>query len=293
MKVDEQFKYIVVCLVVVQFAAAYLVGRYANWPAVFILAYCFGGVVNHTLLLAIHEIAHSAGFGHSKPWHNRILGFTANLPIGVPCSIAFKKYHLEHHRYQGHETFDVDLPCELETKLFYNTVTKFVWVALQPFFYALRPMFVNPKPPLPLEIFNMISQFCVDALIFHYLGGKALVYLVAGSLLGMGLHPVAGHFISEHYMFEKGYETYSYYGPLNMLTFNVGYHNEHHDFPSVPGSLLPKVREIAPEYYNTLPHHTSWVKVMYDFITDPAIGPYARVKRRQALNKVKNEEKLK
>jgi len=41
-----------------------------------------------------------------------------------------------------------------------------------------------------------------------------------------------------------------------------------------------QVRKIAPEYYDNLPYHTSWVKVIWDFIFDPAIGPYARVKRR-------------
>ncbi len=37
-------------------------------------------------------------------------------------------------------------------------------------------------------------------------------------------------FILEHYIFVEGYETYSYYGPLNYLTYNVGYHNERKNF---------------------------------------------------------------
>lgn len=47
-------------------------------------------------------------------------------------------------------------------------------------------------------------------------------------------------------MFLKGHETYSYYGSLNLLTFNVGYHNEHHDFPSIPGCRLPQVGAAGP-----------------------------------------------
>lgn len=288
---DPNFKYQVLLLMVIQFTLAYLMKDF-SWTIVFLVAYTIGGVINHALLLALHEISHNLAFGHARPLHNRIFSLIVNFPIGVPCAISFKKYHLEHHRYQGDEELDVDLPTQFEARMFFNTATKFVWVVLQPFFYSLRPMFVNPKNPLPLEIINMVLQFSVDALVVHYWGGKSLVFMIASSLLGMGLHPVAGHFISEHYMFAKGYETYSYYGPLNYVTFNVGYHNEHHDFPSVPGSRLPMVKEIASEYYKDLPQHNSWTRVLYEFITDPAIGPYARMKRKAMgyKNGVEKEE---
>merc|ERR1712241_871500 len=190
-------------------------------------------------MLAVHEIAHSAGFGVERPLLNRCLGIFANLPTG------------------------------LEARLFCTTLGKFVWVCLQPLFYALRPLFTNPKKPLKLELVNTIVQVSFDLLVVHFLGGKMLFYMIGGSLLAMGPHPVAGHFISEHYMFKHGFETYSYYGPLNLVTFNVGYHNEHHDFPYIPGSRLPEVRKIAPEFYDTLPHHDSWTRVLWDFITDP------------------------
>lgn len=277
---DPKFKYIAGGMVLTQILMLFLI-KDCSWPALFLLAYCFGGIINHSLMLAVHEISHNLAFGHSRPLANRIMGFICNLPIGLPMSISFRKYHLEHHRYQGDEAVDTDIPTLLEAKLFCTTFGKFLWVCLQPFFYIFRPLIINPKPPTNMELINTIIQVIFDGLVVYFFGWKALAYLLIGSILAMGLHPVAGHFISEHYMFAKGFETYSYYGPLNWITFNVGYHNEHHDFPAVPGSRLPEVKKIAPEFYDTMPQHTSWVRVLYDFIMDPAVGPYARVKRHQ------------
>ncbi|KAK3092817.1 hypothetical protein FSP39_007520 [Pinctada imbricata] len=275
---DPSLKYKVCVLVFLQFLGVYLVHD-QPWWVVFIMSYIYGGTINHSLTLAIHEIAHNLAFGHGRPLANRALGMFANLPIGLPMSVSFKKYHLEHHRYQGDEKKDVDIPCKFEGNFFNNTFLKLIWVVLQPYFYTFRPLFIRPMPVSHLEVINFIVQFSFDALLYKYLGLKAVFYFIQGTFLGTGLHPLSGHFISEHYMFIKGQETYSYYGPLNLLTFNVGYHNEHHDFPSIPGTRLPQVKKIAPEYYDNIPHYDSWVSVIYNFITDPTVGPYSRVRR--------------
>jgi len=107
----------------------------------------------------------------------------------------------------------------------------------------------------------------------------------------MGVHPCAGHFIAEHYMMTDNQETYSYYGICNYLNFNVGYHNEHHDFPRIPWSNLPKVREIAPEFYQ-MPSYTSYISVIWQYVTDPTIGPYSRVKRKSNTITAQREEIL-
>ena len=237
---DPQLKYKVTVLVLLQFLFCFTL-KDESWPMVIFFAYILGGTINHSITLAIHEVAHNLAFGHSRPLTNRFFGFFANLPLAIPMSISFKKYHLDHHRYQGNEKKDVDIPSFIETKLFTRTFTKFLWTIVQPLFYSLRPFFINPKPLGALEAFNMVLQFSFDFIVWYFWGTKAILYLVLGSLMGHSLHPIAGHFIAEHFMFVKGFETYSYYGPLNWLTWNVGYHTEHHDFPSIPGSRLPQV----------------------------------------------------
>jgi sphingolipid delta-4 desaturase len=94
-------------------------------------------------------------------------------------------------------------------------------------------------------IVNWIICLSFDAAIVYFLGVNALLYMLLSTFFAGSIHPTAGHFIAEHYVFEGNVETYSYYGPLNMLAYNVGYHNEHHDFPNIPWSRLPEVAKIG------------------------------------------------
>lgn len=59
----------------------------------------------------------------------------------------------------------------------------------------------------------------------------------------------------------------------------MGYHNEHHDFPSIPWTRLPALKALAPEFYETLPSHPSWSMIIVNFIRDPEVGIFARAKR--------------
>jgi sphingolipid delta-4 desaturase len=254
----------------------------APWYIWVFCCYTISGSINHGLTLAIHEASHNlVAKGMVR---NRFWGIFANLSMGIPAAITFKRYHMEHHRFQGEDILDVDIPSKAEGWFFQSTPRKILWCFLQPAFYSLRPSFINPKAPTKWEFLNYAVIFAFDAMVVQVFGWSSLAYLAFGTLLGMGVHPVAGHFISEHYVMHQGQETYSYYGPLNWLTFMVGYHNEHHDFPFVTGKNLCKVRSMAPEYYDDISHYHSWVKVIYDYIMDVKISPYSRVKRVTVTN---------
>lgn len=150
-----------------------------------------------------------------------------------------------------------------------------------------------------IHIFNIAVQVLLDLLLIKYAGTNALTYLIMSSFLAGSLHPCAAHFIAEHYVFEKSSvsarevsstapvpETFSYYGPLNILTYNVGLHNEHHDFPAIPWTRLPLLHRIASEYYTDLPSHKSWIWVIWQFIWDKEVGLWCRVKRKEGGRKV-------
>lgn len=273
--VDKTLKYKVIVSVILQVILSYYSTK-LNWLNFILLAYTIGSILNHSLMLAIHEICHCTAFGIEYPKLNKFIGMIANLPMVLPYSISFKKYHNDHHRYLNNEILDPDVPSKFEAKFFDRTFTKLIWLSIQVFFYALRPLVINPKKIWISEIINFFIQLVFDYILYNYFGWSALGYLLLSTYFPTGIHPLSGHFISEHYMLHHGFETFSYYGWMNNLTYNVGYHNEHHDFPNVAGCDLPKLKEIASDVYLSYPHHTSWIKVIYDFITDPNINICSR-----------------
>jgi sphingolipid delta-4 desaturase len=55
----------------------------------------------------------------------------------------------------------------------------------------------------------------MGAMIYSF-GPNPFYYFLTSAFLSGSLHPMAGHFLAEHFVFVEGYETYSYYGPMNL-----------------------------------------------------------------------------
>ena len=283
-------KYLVVLVVSLQLFCAFRLRDTAilSWQYL-LTSYLIGATANQNLFLAIHEISHNLAF--RSGFLNRALAIFANLPIGIPYSAGFRPYHLTHHKSLGVDGLDTDLPTAFEAIFLDSLLGKAFFCTFQIIFYALRPMMVYKISFTNVHYSNIVAQVLFDICIYRLWGLKALSYFIMSSFLAGSLHPCAAHFIAEHYVLQNTAsaakqpddvpipETYSYYGPLNILTYNVGYHNEHHDFPAVPWTRLPQLHDIAIEFYDPLPYHENWPRVLWDFILDKDVGLWCRVKR--------------
>lgn len=280
-------KWIVLLVCTIQFTSAYLCRNLPfTSPILWLVAYVVGATCISNCFLAIHELCHNLGF--KNPLANKLFCIVANLPVGIPYSASFGPYHLLHHKHMGEPEFDTDLPTPLEAIVLSNVAGKAFFATFQLFFYALRPVFLVQLKFTWIHFLNIAVQVLADRWIVKNWGWGALRYMVLSAFLSGSLHPIAGHFIAEHYVFEDvpkrspdmNYpETFSYYGPLNFFVYNAGYHNEHHDFPYIAWSKLPLLHDIANEFYKPLPKHDSWSKVIYDFVFDPKVTLWCRVKR--------------
>lgn len=134
---------------------------------------------------------------------------------------------------------DTDMPSKIELIVLRNVFGKAFFAFVPPlsppftsnldsrstfqiFFYALRPGFVRYQAPTRWIALNFATQILFNVALVKLVGANALWYLVISSFLAGSLHPCAGHFIAEHFLFDGlDQETWSYYGPLNILAYNV------------------------------------------------------------------------
>ncbi|MCK9402604.1 MAG: fatty acid desaturase [Chitinophagaceae bacterium] len=250
-----------------------------SWWIVVGAAYLLGAFADHALFVMIHECSHRLIFkSHAA---NRLAGILANIPLIFPSSVSFEKYHLKHHSFQGVYELDGDLPNYWEAKLIDNYfIGKVIWLLFYPFFQLFRfPRLQEIKPFNKWVALNWLVQMIAIILIAYLFGSKAIAFMVLSFFFSVGLHPLGARWIQEHYLTDGEQETYSYYGILNTVAFNVGYHNEHHDFPSIPWNKLPLIRKKAPAFYDTLSYHTSWTKLFLRFLFDKEISLYSRIVR--------------
>jgi sphingolipid delta-4 desaturase len=125
---------------------------------------------------------------------------------------------MEHHQFQGDRDMDMDLPTVFEGEHVTSVLSKTAWVFLMPLIYGARPQHVRPKTHRFIDNVNICIIVCTNAIIYTTCGPRGLLYLVLSTVLGMGIHPIAGHFIAEHFVFVKDYETYSYYGHIILIS---------------------------------------------------------------------------
>lgn len=272
---------IAVSLLIVQTAIAFGMGRLGHgyWWLALIVAYGFGAFVNHANYVIIHDATHNLIFRSKAA--NKVVAILADLPGLVPGSMGFRVYHLKHHAHQGDYELDADMATHWEARLVGNKwYRKAIWLLLFPFFMAVRPSRLKSIRMWDgWLVANAATVVVYDVAIFLFCGWAGLLYLGLSFLFSVGLHPLGARWIQEHYTYDPSQETFSYYGPINLLALNVGYHNEHHDMPSIPWNRLPRLRALAPEFYDNLKYHTSWTRLLIQFIFDKRYYLHSRVER--------------
>ena len=263
----------IVALVAVQLGLAFLLGH-RSWMIWVPVAYLVGATIDHALWALIHDTCHNLVFRGRTA--NRFIGIVANLPIVVPGAVSFTKYHLLHHRHMGDLDLDAGIPGPTEARMIGRSrFAKAAWMAGTIFVQGIvRPSRLKITLLDGWTMINIVIQLSAMALIAYVAGGAPFKYLVMSTVFAIGLHPLGARWIQEHFALAPNQETYSYYGPLNKVSFNVGYHNEHHDIVTIPWSRLPQVRRIAPEFYEGLQSYSSWTTLLVRFVRDSNITLY-------------------
>lgn len=79
---DPMLKWKIIFAVSLQVLLSWIVSG-MSWGWTMVLAYTVGGVINHSMTLAMHEVSHGLAF--ATPIINKWFGMFTNLPLGLPA----------------------------------------------------------------------------------------------------------------------------------------------------------------------------------------------------------------
>lgn len=272
---------IALSIVVLQTSIAFWMGRlgFDYWWLSLLIAFCVGAFANHANYVIIHDATHNLILQNKSL--NKLVAILADLPNLTAGAMGFRVYHLKHHSHQGDYEYDADLANLWEARLVRDIwYRKAIWLMFFPIFQLTRPPRLKAITMRDRWfVVNLVCAGIYDVAIIYFFGWAGFLYLAFSFFLSVGLHPVGARWIQEHYTNDPEQETYSYYGPINRVCLNMGYHNEHHDLPSVPWNNLPKLRAVAPEFYDHLKYHSSWSRLLFQFIFDKQYSLFSRIER--------------
>lgn len=270
------------------------------WWIGILVAYVVGSWININLFMLAHECNHGLVF-KSTGW-NRAMFTLTSLPMFMPGHHTWWLEHHVHHSDLGAKKDFIKrrrtffLLTKYRSPLFFPfaplmLITQICRAALGLCFYFVG-LFVGQWKPSKTTLAILADDHLVSGYnksgtafwavvypfvnlvflgtMFGVMGWKSAVYLLASQAFMSGfLHPLMMGMVlsNSHFHGHNRYQpSSSYYGWLNKLTFNFGYHTEHHDLQSIPWSRLPKLRKIAPEFYDCLAETKSYIGLAFQFV---------------------------
>jgi sphingolipid delta-4 desaturase len=270
---DETTFKITAAIFVLQMTIAAVLGHLglAYWPLTLLLAVCVGAFANHANFVIIHDSIHNCVF--ENHFLNKLNALLADLSNGFPTAMGFRCYHVKHHSHLSAYDYDADVPSHWEVEFVGNSSwRKAVWLFFFPAIQLSRLSRLKGTVPImgKWTYINIAVIAVFDIFVLWAFGPNALLYFVMSFWFSVGgLHFLSARWLQEHFSFGPDQGTFDYYGPLNKLALNIGYHNEHHDFQEIPWTRLPQLKAMAPEFYDNLGCHRSWIALLFTFIFDP------------------------
>jgi sphingolipid delta-4 desaturase len=288
-------------ILAVHWTAIYFVAQ-TNVLVVFLAAFFFGQVCIHATGALVHETAHRLVFRNPRAK----LAFDLLLEVistSFARQLTYQHEHVSvHHSYLGNYERDYEHEdvCRFTARRAYRAkhprlqhllTAAELLVSLLPLgflisdkiflpFYARatgravkdtqRHIASSKAPSAERYLFIGVS-LGVNLFLFVALGFLGWLYQIWSLSLFLGKSGVTnlGQSLSEHPGNDEDQPTRSTYGWLNLILFNTGYHNEHHTFPDVAWSRLPRLKKIAPEAFTaTNPRSYArcwWEHVRQDF----------------------------